>query len=471
MTPAQPMAGDGRAPTAGRRVVLFPFPFRSHITPMLQLAELLRARGLAVTVLHADLNAPDPARHPELAFVSIGESLPDEVAAGDADIVEQMVGLNAACEAPFQAALAELVRRPQQEPRGDVACAVVDGQWYAMLAAARRVGVPALALRSDSAATLLSMLATPRLRAAGYVPVEGKPGERLDEPVPGLEPLRVRDLIRVDGSDEEAVLGFITLVADATRASASGVVLNTFAAIEAPELAKIESELRRPAFAVGPLHLLSPARVEHGLHAPDGGCAAWLDAHPPRSVLYVSLGSVARVDRAAFEEMAHGLARGGAPFLWVLRPGFVRGTEEAPPLPEELADVVRRGGGKVVAWAPQREVLAHTSIGGFWTHCGWNSTMETICEGVPMLTQPCFADQTVSARYVTHKWGTGLEVGDVLERGAVAKAIGRLMAGEQGPQTPRERALLLKNQASQCVADGGSASLAIDNLVEYMLAL
>lgn len=161
-------AGDGRAPTGtGRRVVLFPFPFGSHIAQMLQLGELLRARGLGVTVLHTDFNTPDPAEcHPDLAFVSIRESLPADVVANP-DMVEQMMALNAACEAPFQAALAE-----QLLPR-DVACVVVDGQWYKMLGAATRVAVPALALRADGAATFLSMLATPRLLADGYLPVKG----------------------------------------------------------------------------------------------------------------------------------------------------------------------------------------------------------------------------------------------------------------------------------------------------------
>jgi len=140
-----------------------------HITPMLQLAGLLRARGLGVTVLHADLNAPDPARHPELAFVSIRESLPDEVAAAGPDPAERMLGLNAACEAPFQAALEELVRRGD-EP---VACAVVDGQWYRMLGTARRAGVPELALGADSAAAFLAMLAATRPRADGHAPAEG----------------------------------------------------------------------------------------------------------------------------------------------------------------------------------------------------------------------------------------------------------------------------------------------------------
>ncbi|OEL21392.1 UDP-glucose iridoid glucosyltransferase [Dichanthelium oligosanthes] len=293
----------------------------------------------------------------------------------------------------------------------------------------------------------------------GYPAEEG-----LDELVPNLEPLRVRDLIRIDGSDTDALCSFIARAADAVRASASGVIVNTFEGIEESELAKIQSELSRPAFAVGPLHLLSQAPAAQSLHAPDRGCLAWLDAHPPRSVLYVSLGSVASVGRASFEEMAWGLAGSGVPFLWVVRPGFVSGAgEEAPPLPDGFMEEIKNSG-KIVAWAPQREVLAHTAVGAFWTHCGWNSTLESVCEGVPMLVQPCFADQMANARYVTHKWGVGMEVGEVIERGMVAKAVAKLMVGEDGARM-RERAHHL-----QIVASAATCS-AMDSLVQYILSL
>jgi hypothetical protein len=127
---------------------------------------------LAVTVLHTDFNAPDPARHPELAFVPIHETLPDEAASPEAetDIVAQLLALNGACEAPFREALASLLLG-QRPP--DVACVVVDGQWYTALGAASGLGVPVLALRTDSAATFRSMLALPLLRDAGYIPIKG----------------------------------------------------------------------------------------------------------------------------------------------------------------------------------------------------------------------------------------------------------------------------------------------------------
>uniref|UniRef100_J3MJP5 Glycosyltransferase n=1 Tax=Oryza brachyantha TaxID=4533 RepID=J3MJP5_ORYBR len=314
------------------------------------------------------------------------------------------------------------------------------------------------------------MLSYSRLCSAGYLPIKE---ESRDEVLPPVEPLRGRDLIRVDGSDAERVREFIARVDNAMRAAAMGVVFNTFHAIEAPVLHKIRRQLlTRATFAIGPMHRLLGAPEEHGLHAPDRGCVAWLHAQAPRSVLYVSLGSVARIDREVFDEMAMGLAGSGVPFLWVIRPAFVTGTADgdAPPLPEPLAPVVADGKGKVVTWAPQRDVLAHPAIGGFWTHCGWNSTLESICEGVPMLVQPCFGDQTVNARYVTQQWGVGLELGEVFDRARVAEAVRKLMVGEEGAAV-RERARDLKAKARQSVEDDGASAAAIDRLVRYMFFL
>jgi hypothetical protein len=128
--------------------------------------------------------------------------------------------------------------------------------------------------------------------------------------------------------------------------------------MEASELAKIRRDLSLLAFAIGPLHLLSSQdSAEQSLYTPDHSCLAWLDVHSPRSVLYVSLRSLACVDRGVFEEMAWGLASSGEPFLWVVRPAMVSGSgggkEEAPPLPDRFGQEIRNRG-KIVTWAPQR---------------------------------------------------------------------------------------------------------------------
>ncbi|GLT31408.1 hypothetical protein SLA2020_061470 [Shorea laevis] len=82
-------------------------------------------------------------------------------------------------------------------------------------------------------------------------------------------------------------------------------------------------------------------------------------------------------------------------------------------------------------WAPQQEVLAHPAIGAFWTHNGWNSTLESICEGVPMICMPFFMDQRVNARYVTEVWGVGVQL-EKRERGMIERTIKGVMMEEEG---------------------------------------
>lgn len=119
-------------------------------------------------------------------------------------------------------------------------------------------------------------------------------------------------------------------------------------------------------------------------------------------------------------------------------------------------------------WAPQREVLAHPAIGGFWTHCGWNSTIESLCEGVPMLCYPCFGDQKSNARYVTHVWRIGVMLGDKLERGVIEKRIMKLMAEREDGEIMK-RIMDLKEKADSCIKEGGSSFNSLENLVDFIL--
>ncbi|CAL5079408.1 unnamed protein product [Urochloa decumbens] len=455
-----------------RRVLFFPLPYQGHINPMFQLAGLLHARGFAVTVFHSHFNAPDASRHPDYSFVPVpddGAPPADSPADAVQATVEHILALNRACEAPFRERLAALLETARRLGE-DVACLVADTHLLALIGVARGLGVPTLALRTGSAACFRLFKAFPMLCDKGYLPAA-----QLDAPVVELRPYRVGDLPSAGNAARLGKMREVLLRIVAAVAASSGLILNTFDALEPAELAALRRDLAVPVFDVGPLHKLSPAAASStsSLLRQDRGCLDWLHAQAPASVLYVSFGSLANMPAADLVETAWGIADSGCPFLWVLRPGLVRGAppspKQPPPLLPDGFHAATRGRGAVVSWAPQEEVLAHDAMGAFLTHCGWNSTMEAACAGVPMLCRPCFGDQMGNARYVDHVWRVGVELdGGGIERGKVAAAIAAVMDGAGGM---RRRALEMKRRAAESIGEGGSSSLNVDKLVSLIQSL
>lgn len=142
----------------------------------------------------------------------------------------------------------------------------------------------------------------------------------------------------------------------------------------------------------------------------DHQCLMWLDSQPSCSVLFVSFGSLVTLSARQAQEFALGLEDSMVPFLWVMRPGLI----EDGGLPEGFAERVKERA-CFVNWAPQVRVLAHPSVGGFLTHCGWNSVLESIVTGVPLLGWSSFADQMLNARCIEDSWGVGLMLSETSE--------------------------------------------------------
>jgi UDP:flavonoid glycosyltransferase YjiC (YdhE family) len=159
----------------------------------------------------------------------------------------------------------------------------------------------------------------------------------------------------------------------------------------------------------------------------DETCVEWLDAQRAGSVVYVSFGSwVASIGRDAINELALGLAATGRPFLWALKdePSWREG------LPSQYAEAVA-GRGKIVAWSPQEDVLRHKAVGCYLTHCGWNSTLEAIQNGVRLLCYPVSGDQFINCAYIVKVWETGIRLPST-NRNVVEDCIERIMEGEEG---------------------------------------
>lgn len=305
---------------------------------------------------------------------------------------------------------------------------------------------------------------------------------KLEEAVAELPPLRVKDLPMFNTKEPEKYYQLICNFINATKGSL-GVIWNSFKELESPALSTLTQQFSIPMFPIGPFHkhfipvTTTSSSSSSSLIPQDQNCISWLDKHKPNTVIYVSFGSVAAITETEFLEVAYGLANSKHPFLWVVRPGLIRGHEWLEPLPIGFVENLE-GRGFIVKWAPQQEVLAHPATGLFWTHNGWNSTLESVCEGVPMICMPCFTDQKVNARYVSCVWRVGLQLEKGVERGEIERTIRKMMMVEEEEEEDngegkeiRDRALKLKEEAKLCLEQGGSSCSSLEGLVTYILSL
>ncbi|CAD6220535.1 unnamed protein product [Miscanthus lutarioriparius] len=422
--------------------------------------------GLAVTVLHTRLNALDPARrHPEFQFVPVLDGVPAHVAASG-NVIDIIEAMNAAMEADGAAALRAVLESVVADEARPLP--------RALSSTPTSSPCPGLLRPSGSGRWCCAPPARPASDASWRTPCFTKRAifllkSKLYMPVKELPPLRVRDLFYSSWSNHKKMRELLARANEAMKNS-SGLVINTLDALEKAELKRLCEELHIPVvLAPGPLHKLSSKRTRSSTPDQDYSCIEWLDKQPSESVLYVSFGSLASLDAKEFLEVAWGLANSGHPFLWVVRADSVRGFLDGPDIPNGFEAAVH-GRGKVIRWAPQQEVLAHPAVGGFWTHSGWNSTLESISEGVPMICRPQFADQMMNTRYVVNTWGVGLELEGELERGKIEKAVRKLMKDREGEEM-RERAKELKKNVADCLKAGGTSQVAIDKLVDYILSM
>lgn len=252
---------------------------------------------------------------------------------------------------------------------------------------------------------------------------------------------------------------------------AQGIILNTFEHLDKATLSQIET-LCPNLYTIGPLHLLYNTKLAASKKCPepnstnslwkeDRSCLTWLNAQPPKSVLYVSIGSQVTMTIYQKMELWHGLVNSKTRFLWIIRPGSIIGetTEDV-----ELLERYTKERGCIVNWAPQEEVLAHEAVGGFFMHSGWNSTLESIVEGVPMICWPCYVDQQVISRYTSEVWKIGVDMKDVLDRVIVEKMIREVMILRRNEflKSADETAELAKKSVRQC----GSSFCNLDRLIQ-----
>ncbi|KAH6558970.1 hypothetical protein KP509_1Z035000 [Ceratopteris richardii] len=252
-------------------------------------------------------------------------------------------------------------------------------------------------------------------------------------------------------------------------------VVNSSRALEGPELQALSNRWNTllPIYAVGPLMEPLKHKCSTNLWKEDEECLKWLDKQCPRSVLYISFGSFTLLAESQVEEFVAGLLATGRPFLWSLRPDLIVGGRFSAHRGMQISQACAEGRAYIAEWVPQDSVLSHSSVGGFLTHCGWNSVLEAVYHGVPMLCWPYFADQFMDAMYVADIWNIGLYFpsirrGDAeVQRSEIEVMISRLMEGDDAERF-RENAKLLQEKCLRELLPDGSSSQSIHQLVSLL---
>ncbi|CAL5051753.1 unnamed protein product [Urochloa decumbens] len=272
------------------------------------------------------------------------------------------------------------------------------------------------------------------------------------------------------------------------RAEADGVIMNKFEEMEPEYVAGYAAARNMKVWTVGPVATYHQTRTtlastlaSRGLRAcavDADECIRWLDGQAPGSVVYVSFGSISRAEPKQVVEIGLGLEASGHPFIWVLRNAGDYDEATRAFLGELEARVAGRGL-LVRGWAPQLLVLSHDAVGGFVTHCGWNSTLEAVAAGLPVVTWPHFTDQFLNEKLAVEVLGIGVSVGVtepltfqavkkeiVVGREVVEAAVRSVMGAGEEAEERRRRARALAAKAKAAAEVGGSSHTNLLDLVK-----
>ncbi|PAN39172.1 LOW QUALITY PROTEIN: hypothetical protein PAHAL_7G225400 [Panicum hallii] len=347
---------------------------------------------------------------------------------------------------------------------------------------AHELGAPCLIFHGFGAFALLcsEYLSTHRPQEA-----VASPDEPFDLPVlPPFECKFARRQLPVRFQPSRNVNDDIFLEFRQFEMAVDGIVVNSFEELEHDSAASLAAATGKAVFAVGPVSLCgAPGFLDSRAESDDARrCMAWLDAKKAKSVLYVSFGSTGRMPPAQLMQL--GLALVSCPWhvLWVIKgadslPGdvneWLQHSTDADGLPGSQCLAVR-------GWAPHVPILEHQAVGGFLTHCGWGSTLESVAAGVPMATWPFFAEQFLNEKLIVDVLGVGVTkptksllngVGDEAEAevGAeqVKRALNKLMDGGADGEDRRSKAQELKAKAKAALENGGSSYTNLEKLIHF----
>ncbi|GMP37412.1 hypothetical protein CsSME_00009105 [Camellia sinensis var. sinensis] len=398
------MAKDGNQ----RNIVMFPFMAQGHLIPFLALArQLVQRKGYTITIVNTPLNIqklksllpPEmDIRLAEISFCGIDYDHPPDSENTDALLYTDLIGLFKASEtlqSPFKSLIMEITEHDGHAP----VCIISDMFLGWTVQVARELGIfhsMFIAGNGYSMGIYFSISMNPSLWQT-----DDEEFSLADFPEAGkIKQARVSvDLKFVDGAD---IIFSLWLQQFSFCLCSDVILLNTMERIGQNGVKYFSRKIGgKPVWTTGPL--INSKCKQRGTLAEkiafNGfSYSQWLGLHPPASVLYVSFGSQNTISLPQMNQLAMGLEASGKPFIWVARPPLEFSvTEEfnADWLPDGFEERIRaeNQGMLLHKWPPQQEILSHKSTGAFLSHCGWNSIIESLSQGVPIIGWPLAGEQ------------------------------------------------------------------------------
>uniref|UniRef100_A0A0E0KNK4 Glycosyltransferase n=1 Tax=Oryza punctata TaxID=4537 RepID=A0A0E0KNK4_ORYPU len=474
--------------TISKHVVLFPFPGHGHLAAFLSLAGVLHRAlpEVAITVVStshniANLRRASSVAHGsflgfhELPFVPADHGLPAGCESSDGVPGSRMPEFLEALES-LQPAFDDFIAGTTAA--GDeVVCVVSDPFLAWTVTVARRRGCAHAFFASCGAfgsAVVHSLWSHLPVRPdeAGRILLPEYPDVVIDRSQVSRNVLHPPTAVkhRVEAFfGRQISLGYKT----------DALLINTVEEFEPTGLAMLRRTFRLPVIPIGPLVRASTGRTSPETDANAGAITSFLDSHPPSSVLYISFGSQFSIQAEHMAELAAALEATGRPFVWAMKPPDghnINGEIQPKWLPDGFEERVTatKKGLLLHGWAPQVGILAHHSTGAFLSHCGWNSVLESVTHGVPIIGWPLAGEQFYNAKMLDEEWGVCLCV--EVTRGNMDTAIvdkGKLVAVVETVMSPtakaaemRQRARVIK-EIMEAAREDGHGSSANEALEEF----
>ncbi|KAE8647337.1 UDP-glycosyltransferase 74E2 [Cucumis sativus] len=451
-------------------VVMIPYPSQGHINPLLQFAKYLHHEGLKVTMLTILTNSSSLHDLPNLTIQNVSlfpyQGTDPETHHASSERRQASIRLH----------LTQLLTR-HRDHGNPIACLVYDSIMPWVLDIAKQFGVLCAAFFTQSSAVNViyynfhkGWLSNDALKES-LICLNGLPG-LCSSDLPSFV------------SEQHKYPALLSFLADQFVAvnGAHWIFANTFDSLEPKEVKWMEGEFAMKN--IGPMvpSMYLDGRLENdkdygvSMFEPNKNkdlTMKWLDSKHHKSVIYVSFGSGAELEKEQMEELACALKRTNKYFLWVVR------ESEVHKLPqnfiEDHEDAAGDQKGLVVNWCCQLQVLAHKSVGCFVTHCGWNSTLEALSLGVPLVTMAQWSDQPTNAKYVEDVWRVGKRVrlreedNGMCRREEIEKCVNEVMEeGEVGEEI-RKRLRKWRELAKEAMDDGGTSHANIIHFLQQLL--